>query len=94
MLICGVNLYNPIVHNMSRSGGKERAMALSEKQQKTVCRFGRGKMECRYITSGLDGVQCQKHTALRVVIDLRVALKQKKEQGDHCPGKKHRWPRI
>jgi hypothetical protein len=49
-----------------------------------VCRIGQGHACCRYLTVGADGFDCEKRTAIKVVLDARGDSMT--ARGDNCPG--------
>lgn len=51
---------------------------------KTICKIGQGALCCRYLTVGRNGFNCEKHTALKNVLDARIEVMVAK--GDNCEG--------
>ncbi len=64
----------------------EPTARVSTDHAKTVCRIGAGAACCRYLTCGAQGLECEKHSDLRVVLDARVAANQMVSHGDNCDG--------
>lgn len=52
----------------------------------SVCRVGKGAKCCRYLCLDEHGFCCGKLSALRPVIDARVAAGTMRAMGDHCSG--------
>lgn len=51
-----------------------------------TCRIGHRSATCRYLSAGLGGFQCLKHSALKDLLDERVANNTINSHGDNCEG--------
>lgn len=61
------------------------ALITETKYVMTVCKPSTVEC-CRYLTASAAGFECAKHTALKALLDERVALKTIRARGDNCPG--------
>ena len=59
---------------------------MSKEFVSNVCLLGKADKCCRYLTCGVDGFCCEKHSPLKHVIDDRVATNQFTAKGDNCEG--------
>jgi hypothetical protein len=57
---------------------------------KSVCKIGTGYACCRYLTMAPKGWSCEKGTALKETLDLKVAKGQMIARGDNCEGRRDR----
>lgn len=59
---------------------------LTDDHAKTVCKIGQGNDCCRYLTMSGMGWGCEKGTALKFLLDARVATQSINARGDNCEG--------
>lgn len=52
----------------------------------SVCKLHQGEMTCRYISLGLKGFMCAKHTKMKSVLDSFVNEQKISARGDNCEG--------
>lgn len=57
---------------------------------KAVCQPGQGAQTCRYLTMAPGGWSCEKLSALRNLLDWRVAEGTMIARGDNCEGRASR----
>lgn len=55
-----------------------------------LCLAGHGENTCRYLTIGVKGPSCEKHSDLGPFLDRRVQAGLMEAKGDNCPGKDSR----
>jgi hypothetical protein len=67
---------------------------VTDEQRDSVCRIGQGAACCRYLTVGVHGFECEKHSDLRSLLDARVAQGDMVAQGDNCEGIKPGFPVV
>jgi len=61
-------------------------MKIDDERAKNVCKAGKGKDCCRYLTFGSDGWTCAKTTPMKGIIDSRVDAGMSNAQSDNCEG--------
>lgn len=59
---------------------------VSDARATAICKIGQGALCCRYLTVDKDGLGCDKHTDLRVVLDERAKSPGWSAVADNCPG--------
>ena len=52
----------------------------------SVCKIHQGEASCRYISLGLRGFVCAKHTSMKPVLDSFVSESKMCAKGDNCEG--------
>ena len=61
-------------------------MKLSDQHLKEVCKIGQGNDCCRYLTVGVEGFSCSRHSSLKLYLDARAQSETMVAQGDNCDG--------
>jgi len=57
---------------------------LTKEHIKTVCKPGKGKKTCAYLSGGSNGLKCAKFSPLMNIIGDRLRKKEMRAQGDNC----------
>ena len=60
--------------------------AFDDQHRRAVCKIGRGVDSCRYLTLGTAGWDCERNTAMGLILDHKAESGEMIAQGKNCEG--------
>ncbi len=64
----------------------DKSRKITKAHLNSVCKIHQGEKTCRYISLGLKGFACAKHTRMKPILDSFVDEQKISARGDNCEG--------